>query len=132
MIELTRHWAGDGDDALLLLRKIAEGAAQTLNVSRVSIWRYNSDRSAINCVDLFEWEEGRHSSGMELSAATYPLYFRALAEQEMIIADDAAKSPGTSEFMEDYLHPHGIRSILDVPIIVGGFRTGVLLSLIHI
>ncbi len=126
LIELTRHWGGDGDDALLLLRKIAEGAAQTLSVSRVSIWRYNSDRSAIRCVDLFEWEEGRHSSGLELSADTHPAYFRALAELEMIVADDASTDPSTCEFVEDYLRPHGIRSLLDVPIIVGGFRTGVL------
>ena len=126
LIELTRHWGVDGDDALLLLRKIAEGAAQTLSVSRVSIWRYNSDRSAIKCVDLYEWEEGCHSSGLELSAATHPAYFRALLELEMIAADDAATDPSTCEFAEDYLRPHGIRSILDVPIIVGGFRTGVL------
>ena len=126
LIELTRHWAGDGEDALLLLRKIAEGAAQTLSVSRVSIWRYNSDRSAIKCVDLYEWEEGRHSSGLELSAATHPSYFRALVELEMIAADDAATDPSTREFAEDYLRPHGIRSMLDVPIVVGGFRTGVL------
>ncbi len=126
LIELTRHWGGDGEDALLLLRKIAEGAAQTLNVSRVSIWRYNSDRSSIKCVDLFEWEEGRHSSGLELSASTHLAYFRALVEQEMIVADGAAQNPSTSEFLEDYLLPHGIRSLLDVPIVVGGFRTGVL------
>jgi len=126
LIELTRHWGGDGEDALLLLRKIAEGAAQTLSVSRVSIWRYNSDRSAIKCVDLYEWEEGRHSSGQELSAASHPAYFRALRELEMIVADDAAADPSTCEFAEDYLRPHGIRSVLDVPIVVGGFRTGVL------
>lgn len=126
LIELTRHWAGDGEDALLLLRKIAEGAAQTLNVSRVSIWRYNSDRSAIRCVDLYEWEEGRHSSGTELSAATHPAYFQALVDQEMIIADDAARNPSTAEFEAGYLRPHGITSMLDVPIIVGGCRTGVL------
>ncbi|WP_395735315.1 PAS domain S-box protein [Prosthecobacter sp.] len=126
LIELTRHWGGDGDDALLLLRKIAEGAAQTLSVSRVSIWRYNSDRSAIRCVDLYEWEDGRHSSGLELSASTHPAYFRALIELEMIVADDAATDPSTSEFVDDYLRPNGIQSMLDVPIVVGGFRTGVL------
>jgi PAS domain S-box-containing protein len=126
LIELTRHWAGDGEDALLLLRKIAEGAAQTLSVSRVSIWRYNSERSAITCVDLFEWEEGRHSSGLELSATMYPAYFSALAEQEMLVADDAINDPSTCEFAEDYLRPHGIRSMLDVPIVVDGSRTGVL------
>jgi len=126
LIELTRHWGGGGDDALLLLRKIAEGAAQTLGVSRVSIWRYNSDRSAIRCVDLYEWEEGRHTSGLELSAATHPAYFRAMVELEMIAADDAATDPSTSEFAADYLRPNGIRSMLDVPIIVGGHRTGML------
>jgi PAS domain S-box-containing protein len=126
LIELTRHWGSDGDDALLLLRRIAEGAAQTLSVSRVSIWRYNSDRSAIKCVDLFEWEDGRHTSGMEISAATHPAYFRALREMEMIVADDAATDPSTSEFVEGYLRHHGIQSMLDVPIVVGGFRTGVL------
>ncbi|WP_395751544.1 PAS domain S-box protein [Prosthecobacter sp.] len=126
LIELTRHWGSEGDDAQLLLRKIAEGAAQTLSVSRVSIWRYNSDRSAIRCVDLFEWEDGRHSSGLELSASTHPAYFRALIELEMIVADDAATDPSTSEFVDDYLRPNGIQSMLDVPIVVGGFRTGVL------
>ncbi len=126
LIELTSYWGGDGEDALLLLRKIAEGAAHTLNVSRVSIWRYNSDRSAIRCVDLYEWEEGRHSSGLELSAATHPAYFRALAELEMIVADDAATDPSTSEFAQEYFHSQDIRSMLDVPIVVGGFRTGVL------
>lgn len=126
LIELTSYWGGDGEDALLLLRKIAEGAARTLSASRVSIWRYNNDRSAIRCVDLYEWEEGRHSSGLELSAAAYPAYFRALAELEMIAADDVATDPSTAELAADHLHPHDVRSMLDVPIVVGGYRTGVL------
>jgi PAS domain S-box-containing protein len=126
LIELTSYWGGDGEDASLPLRKIAEGAAQTLSVSRVSIWRYNSDCSAILCVDLYEWEKGSHSSGLELSAATYPAYFRALAELEMIVAGDAVTDPSTSELAGSYLHHHDIRSMLDVPIVVDGFRTGVL------
>ena len=126
LIELTRHLGREGGDALLLLRKIAEGAAQTLGVSRVSIWRYINDRSAIRCVDLYEWEEGRHSSGQELAAEHYPAYFSALSDLEMIIADDAFTDPSTREFAVDYLRPHGIKSMLDVPIIVGGVRTGVL------
>ena len=48
-------------------------------MSRVSLWRYNLDRSAIRCVDLYEMEADRHSSGTELSAVDYPAYFRALA-----------------------------------------------------
>jgi PAS domain S-box-containing protein len=126
LIELARHQGSDGGEALVLLRKIAETAAQTLEVARVSIWRYINARSGIKCVDLFEWEEGRHSSGAELSAEGHPAYFRALAELEMIVADDAAADPSTCEFTEAYLQPHDIRSMLDVPIIVSGVRTGVL------
>lgn len=126
LIELTRHLGREAEDALLLLRKIAEGAAQTLGVSRVSIWRYNSDRSAICCVDLYEWEEGRHSSGEVLSAKDYPAYFNALVDLEMVSADDALTDPSTSCFAQNYLIPYGIRSMLDVPIVVGGVRTGVL------
>lgn len=126
LIELTRHLGREAEDALLLLRKIAEGAALTLSVSRVSIWRYNGDRSSLRCVDLFEWEEGRHSSGDELSSKDYPAYFSALADTEMIIADDVLTDPSTRCFADGYLTPHGIRSMLDVPIVVGGVRTGVL------
>ena len=126
LVELTSRWSLASDDALLMLRQIAESAAQTLNVARVSIWRYNHDHSAIKCVDLFEWEEGRHSSGDELLAADYPAYFGALIETEMIVADDARNDPSTREFDQNYLRPHDIRSMLDVPIIVGGIRTGVL------
>lgn len=126
LIELTSHRGNDGDESLLLLRKIAERAAQTLSVARASIWRYNNDGSSIRCVDLYEREEGRHSSGTELFANTHPAYFRALEEQEMIVADDAATDPFTCEFTEDYLRPHDIRSMLDVPIVIGGVRTGVM------
>ncbi len=126
LVELTSRWSLASDDALLMLRQIAETAAQTLNVSRVGIWRYNHDHCSINCVDLFEWEEGRHSSGDELLAADYPAYFGALEETEMIVADDARNDPNTREFDQGYLRQHDIRSMLDVPIIVGGVRTGVL------
>jgi two-component system cell cycle sensor histidine kinase/response regulator CckA len=126
LIALTGHRDLDGREVPTALRLITEAAARTLGVARVSIWRYNRNHTSIECVDLFELEAGRHSSGSILSAATHPGYFRALAEVDVIAADDAVHDPRTKEFADDYLRPLGIQSMLDVPVQVGGVLDGVL------
>ncbi len=108
------------------VRKITELAAETLQAARVSVWFYNEDRSKIRCSDLYEAVGRRHSSGMELTAADYPAYFRALAEERAIPADDAATDPRTCEFFPDYLQPLGISSMLDAPIRGGARMVGVI------
>lgn len=126
LIELTSQGAIEGLDLLAALRRITETAARTLDVARVGIWRFNREHSAIECVDLFEAATQRHSAGAVLTAATHPAYFRALAEVEVLAADDAIRDPRTSELAEDYLRPLGIQSVLDVPIHTGGQLSGVL------
>ncbi len=77
-------------------------------------------------MDLYELEADRHSAGMELSAADYPAYFRALLEKDVIAADDAHRDPRTGEFSENYLGPLGITSMMDAHIQLGGVVDGVL------
>ena len=128
LLTLASQRAHASDDVIPALGLLAEAAARTLDIARVSVWRYNQDRSSIECVALFELEAGRHSSGAgaKLSAATHPAYFRALAAADVIAADDAVSDWRTSEFADDYLGPLGIRSMLDVSINIGGVRAGVL------
>jgi PAS domain S-box-containing protein len=117
---------GTDEDLAATFRRLTETAAKTLDVARVSVWRYNRDRTAIQCADLYELEADRHSSGTELSAAAYPAYFQALARADMIAADDAEHDPNTSEFSEHYLRPLGITSMLDARIQSGGAVDGIL------
>jgi PAS domain S-box-containing protein len=116
----------EASDVASRLRDITEAAARTLGVARASVWRYGPNRTTIECADLFVAERGEHSSGVVLSAETHPAYFRALAEAEVIAADDAASDPRTHEFGDDYLGPLGIGAMLDAPIEVSGDRAGVL------
>lgn len=118
-----RHHA---DNALCAFRQITEVAARTLDVARVSVWRYTPDRAAIRCVDLYDCRSGAHSAGMELTAAGHPAYFAALSRTEVIAADDAHTNPSTAEFSADYLRPLGIGSMLDAPIHLRGRADGVL------
>ena len=115
-----------GDDLSATIRKLTETAARTLGVARVSVWRYNPERTSIRCVDLYEPEADRHSAGVELAALAYPGYFEALKGMDVIAADDAHHDPRTREFSKDYLTPLNISSMLDAPIHLGGDEEGVL------
>ncbi len=119
LIALTRKDARQDGGITESFRRITETAAQTLNVSRVSIWRYHEDRSGIDCVDLYQLESAAHSSGIHLSAADFPAYFKGLSETELIAADDALTNPHTCGFAECYLTPLGITSVLDAPVHFG-------------
>ena len=107
-------------------RRITESMARALVVRRVSIWRWNKERTAIICSDLFDSETGIHTSGAELSASAFPGYFQAWENSRLIDADDATTDPRTSEFLDSYLQPHGITSMLDAPIHFRGRIDGVL------
>jgi PAS domain S-box-containing protein len=107
-------------------RLITEEVAHALEVERVSIWRYDQNRNSIVCQMLFEAGTRCHSSGLELLGRDYPAYFRAMEQNEIIVADDAHNDPRTCEFTESYLSPLGITSMLDTPLHVGGVLAGVL------
>ena len=100
-------------------------AAEVLDVARVSIWLYGKGRTSIRCETLFERDEGRHSTGLELFANDFPAYFRALDAERTIAAADAHTDPQTAEFSEIYLTPLGIGALLDAPILIMGECVGV-------
>lgn len=113
---------GDLNNAL---NEITEAAASTLGVERVSVWLYNSDRSKIHCLNLYEQTLNRHSSGTELTAVNYPAYFQALETERTIAANDAYTDPRTYEFGTTYLSAVGVTSMLDAPIWLEGKMIGV-------
>ena len=108
------------------LREITETAAQILGVARASVWRYDDNRSAIECLDLYRRDAQVHEAGVVLSKSDFPGYFEALLSERTIAAHEAHTDPRTAEFSGPYLTPLGIRSMLDAPIVVGGEMIGVI------
>jgi PAS domain S-box-containing protein len=90
------------------LHAILETSARTLQVERLSVWRFESSRSAIRCLDLYELGPSRHSSGQLLRQNDFPLYFEALVRERVIMANDARVDPRTREFLDAYLKPASI------------------------
>lgn len=125
LVELSKGPALQNGDFARAAQAVTETAARTLQVDRVSVWLFTSDRSAIRMVDLFERGTGRHSEGTRLAASDYPSYFQALESERNIAAHDAVTDARTREFAESYLRPLGIGSLLDAPIRLGGRVAGV-------
>ncbi len=126
LILLTSRQVADSAALPQVLRSILEVSAATLCVERASIWKYNQERTSIECVDLHEARCQHHSAGYVLRAADYPAYFTALAHADVIAADVASTDPRTSEFTDKYLRPNGIQSMLDASLRLNGVVDGVL------
>lgn len=118
-----RHYQTDLNCAL---RDITETASHTLDIERVSIWRYDHQQHTVSCAELYEATPNSHTGGAKLSAKQYPAYFRAMETEEIIHASDAMTDSRTCELAESYLKPQNIGSMLDAPIHAGSKLVGVL------
>lgn len=98
------------------LREITRVAAETLQVARVGVWLFSEDRTKLQCINLYDGATQQYSSGAELLAGQYPIYFQALEKNRIIVAHDAQRDFQTCEFLDDYLMPLGITAMMDAPI----------------
>ncbi|MBO9539874.1 GAF domain-containing protein [bacterium] len=125
LLELAKNRALATGDLKRAFAAITEAAAETLEVERVGIWRYEAEQAAVTCADLYERSRHIHSAGTELKAQTYPVYFEAIAADRVLAVSDAQQDPRTRELRDSYLIPRGITSMLDASIQWGGRTIGI-------
>jgi PAS domain S-box-containing protein len=126
LAELTEHQASGPSSFLARLQRLLAITARTLRVERVSLWRFEAQRAALRCLDLYALSADTHESGMRLLRGDYTAYFEALEDERFIAADDAQTDPRTAAFTTSYLQPLRIASMLDVPLRQDDATTGVL------
>ncbi|MEI8350192.1 MAG: PAS domain S-box protein [Candidatus Omnitrophota bacterium] len=105
---------------------VAESVAKTLEVERVSIWRFNTDGSRLVCRALFELSKKNYSQGLELIMERYPLYHKVLKDERVIAANDVSIDGRVKEFVTSYFIPLGITSMMVVPLRLAECLAGVL------
>jgi len=109
-----------------LARMITEKSAPMLGVERVSVWIYNSTETRLVCIDLFETTPRTHTSGTILLESEFRNEFNALKEAKFINADDPQTDPRTSGYVEGYLKPLKITSMLDAVVRSAGKNIGLI------
>ena len=119
----------DKTDRARALAAILAADARTLDVERVSFWRLEPGGVAITCELLYSRSLGGPQAdfaGTRLANSDYPTYFAAVLQNRPVVAHDAQTDSATQEFVEGYLKPLGITSMLDVPVWSQGKTVGVI------
>ncbi|MDO8270701.1 MAG: EAL domain-containing protein [Gammaproteobacteria bacterium] len=115
--------AGDVEN---LAHIITERAAATVGCERVNVWLFDETETSLKCIDAFAAGEKSHTSGAVLTEAQYRNEFRALKESRYVAADDPLSDPRTIGYIDSYLKPLGITSMLDAVIQISGKHLGLL------
>ena len=107
------------------LEELMHASAMVLGADRSSVWLLDRSGAALECVELYEQAQAKHTSGQRLNVGQFPRYFAELLREQVVDAHDVAGDPRTRELMQPYLQALNIASLLDVPIFFGGQLAGV-------
>ena len=97
--------------------------SHALEVSRTSLWLMQDDQ--FFCLDKFDARYDTHSSGQTLRLDEFPTYHAAIT-RDIVAVDNVHQDPRTASFASAYLAPHGIESMLDVPVNIEGELAGII------
>ena len=114
-----------------LAREITEACTGVTGVERANIWLFNEAETELRCIDLYEATPDRHSAGLVLTEDQFRNEFAALKRSPYVDAHDALTDPRTAGYVESYLRPLRITSMLDAVVQLSGRRLG-LLCLEHV
>lgn len=109
----------------VVLRRITEIAAETLDVDLASVWLIDERDGVLRCKEYYERPTRKHIPGPSLDVQQASNYFAALATGRALAVPDATSDPRTAGFVDSYLRPRGIVSLLDAPVRIGGKIVGV-------
>jgi PAS domain S-box-containing protein len=125
LLRLARSPELSGGPLNRAFETISEASGIALEVERSAVWLVDEAHESIICVDQFIASDGLHSSGLELFKNEYPRYFEELETSRNLALDDAQNDPRSAEFVDGYLAPLGISSMLDAPVRIGQRLVGV-------
>jgi len=114
------------DDSDIKIQMILKSCCQRLNVARTSLWLFSKNKKSIVCQYLYIKADDKFEVGLEIPESICPDYFKALNTIRVINANDARTDHRTKEFIDGYLTPLNIMSLLDAPVFKDGKLAGVL------
>ena len=105
---------------------ITQSCAHLLGSERAGVWLFDDAKVELTCHDLFSLSSGGHSSGAILEEEEYRPEFQELKSALYVDASFPLTDPRTVGYVEGYLKPNGITSMLDAAIRLGGANVGTL------
>lgn len=114
-------------DRTQFLESFTRELAALIGCSRAGVWMYidTVDGRALRCMAMYDRTRDHLVEATDMSTAYAQVYFDALERDGAVVAPDARNDPTTRVFLDTYLLPLDIHSILDVSFSVNGVMFGI-------
>lgn len=119
------HPAVQAGEFVPAMQVFCESTCMALATRRASVWLFTEDRTAIECVALFDSVSLVCTWGEKLCCSDYPEYFELIAKHAQLAVKDTNAHPATHRMQRDYLQLFDIQATLDVAITSGEGIVGV-------
>jgi GAF domain-containing protein len=114
-------------DRTQFLESFTRELAALIGCSRAGVWMYidTVDGRALRCMAMYDRTRDHMVEATDMSTAYAQVYFDTLERDGAVVAPDARSDPTTRVFLDTYLLPLDIHSILDVSFSVNGVMFGI-------
>ncbi len=111
-------------DAMMI--EFAKRILVTLHIERMSVWLFNKKKDAVISIGEYDLPNAQFNKESILQKNKYPLYFKAISENEILLVPNIYKNSSTIELSANYSLPNGIISLMDIPLRIAGELVGVM------
>ncbi len=101
-----------------LIKHICKETAIGLRIDRVALWDFNEDH--IDLKNIYVHSEDKHYADLKIPKTNISTYISNIESQPIIIASNVYKEDSLKEFTTEYFPKYDIKSLLDIPIYIGG------------
>jgi PAS domain S-box-containing protein len=99
-------------------------AAEVMQIDRVGVWFFTIDKEAMY-EEMTYIVGGIPGQGSILKKSDFPIYFKHINEERVVVSSDTFKDETTSELADVYMRPNNVRALLDAPIFSDGEMIGI-------
>lgn len=124
-LDIVRIKLSDSADLRTAVTKVLAVTARRLSVGRMGIWMVTAEGATLQRVLVLSPSADEPEAAL-LPLGEWPRYSAALFSRRAVAADDAVNDPRTAELAESYLKPHGITSLLHIPVFLEGEVRGII------
>ena len=127
MMNLYKLLADGKLDRQKFFQMLVRAVTQELGCSRASVWLYQGAlKDSLVAESQYDAADAAWGNGLVLHEDEHPDYFEAIRDRQLVVASDARNAVATLSFLDGYLEPLNIYSLLDASIQVNGSSVGVL------
>ncbi|CUA83494.1 diguanylate cyclase (GGDEF) domain [Gulbenkiania indica] len=123
--QLVAQRREDGAQMEGYLQALAQMLADTLQASRVSVWRHYPENKRLLCLAGYDHDAGRAFSQATLAESEHLSYVEILQTQRFLASVDAQNDERLLS-LRAYLREHGVHSLLDASVMLAGQHSGLI------